>query len=553
MMFLPPTIALKSSSFNTYLNYSNDSDSERFGYLRVNETNIFSPLVKFEVVAANTVAGLVHIRCSHNRKFLRLREPVGLTFNVSPDADEPEEDQSNIYSCTLFEPRAVENGNPDKIRLFHVSLNNSRLLLAASTYVGDQRFFIMHQTPPNNNDILDVIDLESSLVMLPRHVAFKSHTGDYLKLVGGANLRFISTDKGISESWFVVSTDSHARIQIKSFHDNGFFYNSRDSILSSPTLAGTNPSTFFWPVRLGGNTVALRSMSNDKYCAHISDANGTDLNAAYTTITDNSRFTLEELVLSRRIYNAEFDLKNAIIYGETPVTMATANARNNTSADNTVEFKFAYTESKSSTWTSSSSWLVGVSVSVSFRVPFIGGTDVTTETEFSGSYEWGETVTTENTLETTYTVTVPANTSISVSLMATKGNCDVPYSYYQRDLLYNGKTVVYMKNDGLYTGINSYNFRYEVTTLEEPASRAALSTKAEMLPDPSVDPTVEEVLPLRMPVSSGSTTMGQNKVSSTTTTPEKELLSLKLEDSSLSEQKIDCCGLVGSKPDGIVQ
>ncbi|PRQ33040.1 putative clostridium epsilon toxin ETX/ mosquitocidal toxin MTX2 [Rosa chinensis] len=96
---------------------------------------------------------------------------------------------------------------------------------------------------------------------------------------------------------------------------------------------------------------------------------------------------LEELVLSRKIYNVDFDLKNAITYSETPVTMAIANASNDTSAENTVEFKFAYKDGKSNMWKASHSWMVGLSVSASFKIPFIGGTDVTTSAEYSGSYE----------------------------------------------------------------------------------------------------------------------------------------------------------------------
>ncbi|PRQ53175.1 putative clostridium epsilon toxin ETX/ mosquitocidal toxin MTX2, Agglutinin [Rosa chinensis] len=518
---LPPTIVLKSSWFNTYLNYNNDSDSETHGFLKVNGSNVFSPLAKFEVVTANTGTGLVHIRCSQNRKFLRRKFESDV--NLTPEADEPEEDQSK-WSCTLFEPQVVD-GNPDQARLFHVQ---AKLYATAWNEGGgeNKKFFRLH-VATNVQGTFDIIDLES-LVILPKHVAFKGHTGNYLQLVADAKLKFISTDKGIPESWFEVSTDGDGRVQIKSYHDNSYFFNSSDRIWSDPRVAATDPSTLFWPVKVDSNKVAFKS--NNKFCAQISDANATDgLKAAYTSIPTNSRFTLEELVLSRRIYNTDFDLKNAIIYGETPITMATANASNNTSVDNTVEFKFAYTESKSSTWSASHSWSVGVSVTASFKVPFIGGTDVTASAEYSGSYEWGETVTSENTLETTYTVTVPANTSISVSLMATKGTCDVPYSYYQRDVLYNGKTVVYKKDDGLYTGVNSYNFRYEVTTLKEPETRADLPTRQQKLPDPSVDPSIKQKLPL--PVPSESTTRVQNKVTSTTT-PKQELSMLGLESAA---------------------
>ncbi|KAK9928741.1 hypothetical protein M0R45_025862 [Rubus argutus] len=82
--------------------------------------------------------------------------------------------------------------------------------------------------------------------------------------------------------------------------------------------------------------------------------------------------------------------------------MATTNANNNTDAENTIEFNFTYIESRSSTWSTTHSWMVGMRVSASFKIPFIGGLEVSTYGEFSGSYDWGETITTEKTLETIY-------------------------------------------------------------------------------------------------------------------------------------------------------
>lgn len=50
--------------------------------------------------------------------------------------------------------------------------------------------------------------------------------------------------------------------------------------------------------------------------------------------------------------------------------------------------------------------------------------------------------------------------TVTVSLLATQGTCDVPYSYTQRDVLTTGDTVTYYLDDGVYRGVNSYNFTY---------------------------------------------------------------------------------------------
>ncbi|PRQ53177.1 putative aerolysin, Agglutinin domain, aerolysin-like toxin, beta complex domain-containing protein [Rosa chinensis] len=524
---LPPTIALKSSHLNAYVNYIDDSAaSATYGFLQVNGGNVFSPLAKFEVVTANTGTGLVHIRCSHNKKFVRWRtQHQGY---LSPEADEPEEDQS-IWSCTLFQPQVAEDGDPKKVLLFHVgSKQYARAINEGGvTYMRTDVIW-------NNQSTFYITDLES-LVILPKHVAFKANNDRYLQHADSNQLRFMSTDKGIPESWFEVDTDGDGRARIKVFNslsNNHLRFGGAsfgNAIFADGNSNGFPAPTLFLPVKVDSSTVALKCLGNNRFCTRHTGSiqDGLSANETSTSISNSARFRLEELVLSRRIYNTNFDLANAIIYGETPITMATANASNNSSVDNTVEFKFAYTESKSSTWSSSHSWMVGVSVTVSLNIPFgLGGVETTYYGEYNGSYEWGETITTENTLETTYTATVPANTSISVSLMSTKGYCDVPYSYYQRDVLYNGETVVYKKDDGLYTGINSYNFHYVVTTLRQPESRADLSTREQKLPDPSVDPSKQEIVP--MPVPSASTTRVQNVTS--TTTPDQELSKLGLED-----------------------
>jgi hypothetical protein len=336
-------------------------------------------------------------------------------------------------------------------------------------------------------------------------VSFKGPNGKYLGTVVlnhlGFTLQFLAFDytaKGRPETWFEVSTDGHGRAEFLSRHTKTFwrFGGYENWILSDITTTNNNSRSHFRPVNVNNNTFALRNISSNNFCSQMALNNTTDgLSAAYSSITSEARLMMEELVLSRAIYNADFDLANAIIYGETPVAMATANANNNTDAENTIEFKFTYTESRSSTWSTTNSWMVGMSVSVSFRIPFIGGTDVTTSGEFSGSYDWGETITTENTLETTYSVVVPPRTSISVRLMATTGTCDVPYSYYQRDVLYDGQTVVFHKDDGLYTGINSYNFRYEVSTLTEGSSDTAVTVE-QKIPNPLTGLSIKKKIPL---------------------------------------------------------
>ncbi|KAG8090123.1 hypothetical protein GUJ93_ZPchr0011g28206 [Zizania palustris] len=81
--------------------------------------------------------------------------------------------------------------------------------------------------------------------------------------------------------------------------------------------------------------------------------------------------------------------------------------------------------------------------------------------EFSGEYKWGSSLekTTEQQIE--YELIVPPMSKVTVSLIASKASCDVPFSYKQEDVLYDGRVVTYDMDDGIYTGINCYDFKYE--------------------------------------------------------------------------------------------
>lgn len=52
-------------------------------------------------------------------------------------------------------------------------------------------------------------------------------------------------------------------------------------------------------------------------------------------------------------------------------------------------------------------------------------------------------------------------TTVRVMLLTIVGTCDVPFSYSQCDTLTNGEQTTYYIDDGLYIGINSFNFKYE--------------------------------------------------------------------------------------------
>ena len=124
--------------------------------------------------------------------------------------------------------------------------------------------------------------------------------------------------------------------------------------------------------------------------------------------------------------------------------------------------KLAYVETRTSTWGASVSLKLGVKTSVEVSsIPLIVNGQMEISAEFSGTYQWGETQTWTSTVETAYTAVVPPMTKVKVRLLATKGTCSVPFRYTQRDILTDGEAVIESMEDGVYSGINCFNFRFE--------------------------------------------------------------------------------------------
>uniref|UniRef100_A0A0A0KCL3 Uncharacterized protein n=1 Tax=Cucumis sativus TaxID=3659 RepID=A0A0A0KCL3_CUCSA len=95
-------------------------------------------------------------------------------------------------------------------------------------------------------------------------------------------------------------------------------------------------------------------------------------------------------------------------------------------------------------------------------IPLITSAGIIVSGEISGSYSWGETLTKKTSKESSYETIMPPNTYVKVSLIATKGKCDIPFSYMQRDVYCDGAVKTEERDDGIYTGFNCYSYNYEV-------------------------------------------------------------------------------------------
>ncbi|XP_022150378.1 natterin-2-like [Momordica charantia] len=313
----------------------------------------------------------------------------------------------------------------------------------------------------------------ASLVSIPKYVAFKGHNGCYLSsrwIEGHQYHQFSSSDIGDSRVRMETFITKDGNIRIKSNYFGKFWRRSPNWIWADSTDTTTDdPDTLFCPTKIDNHVIALRNLGNKNFIKRFTYEYKTScLNAATDSIDAYSRLHMEEPILEREIYDINFHPADSRIYDQTVLVMATGNGTNRTEVPNTMNLNLSYIETESSTWSSSISIKLGVKTSIETGIPRIVDGKVEVSSEFTGSYQWGKTITKTQTIGSTYQITVPPKTTVIVSLLATTGKCDVPYSYSQRDTLINGEIKYYEMDDGVYHGVNSYNFTYE--TKSKPAS-----------------------------------------------------------------------------------
>ncbi|KAF7142291.1 hypothetical protein RHSIM_Rhsim05G0009900 [Rhododendron simsii] len=470
MVLLPlPRFVAIQSKFQTYLHYMHKGVGLH-GFLEFTGEEIASPYAKFEIEGAKCTAGndngFVHIRCCYNNKYWVAKSSSD-SFIVAR-ADEPNEDQSQ-WSCTLFEPIRVDckegSGSTNTtVQFRHVQLGQylTRTCLIAQSL----------STDSDRHDVFGIIDWGSMLI-LPKHIAFKGDNGLYLSARlrndGYNYLEFASRDNGDPTVGNEVFITKDGRVRIKNNHFDKFWMRSIDwnwIWAYSDDSTTDNLNTLFTPVKVGDNVIALRNLGSNNFCMRMISIEGKDncLYAGVETLSKEARLEVEELVISREIYNVIFHLMDARIYNQNKITMATKIVTNDTQESNTAKLKFLRKETKSSTWNVIASFKLGVKTEIQTGIPFIVEGRVEVSAEFSGGYKWGETMSTENQVDTEYTIPVPPMSKVTVSLLATQGSCNVPYSYTQRDTLMNGKTDILHFDDGVYTGVNSFQFKYDITT-----------------------------------------------------------------------------------------
>ncbi|KAL1538274.1 hypothetical protein AAHA92_27036 [Salvia divinorum] len=433
---------------------------EATGVVSVGEESYFSPQVKIEVEPSKVNNRYVHLRFCYNNRYWK----GNITSNiVQADSTKPVEDTSSA-ECTLFEPIFAET------ILGIVSFSLTHVHTGFVVVVEKEGNVLITRTPKDNNNLLQFVNWDT-LVKLPSHVAFKGYNGSYLGGIwaeGHQYLQFSVSDPNSEVAGHQVYLQPDGNLRIRSDHFSRYWQYQHDWIYASIPDPTGESNTLFWPVAVDGDTIALRCLANNRFCkSHDYDGKTRCLNAGADTIVNEARMTVQELVSNRKIYNVKYRMEDARIYGEKPYSAGTATATNTSDQEAQIGVQITYEDSKTYSFSRSTSLTAGVKATIEVGIPVIGKTSIEISFEVNTTFEWGNSDTTTTSVTATGSVPVPAKTVASVEYVATIGTCDVPYSYTQRDQSStDGQITETVYDDGVFTGVNCYNFNFVIKNVK---------------------------------------------------------------------------------------
>ncbi|KAJ9158812.1 hypothetical protein P3X46_024358 [Hevea brasiliensis] len=446
-----------------YAHYMTENEEPR-GYVNCREEDIFSPFVKIELERKNIDRKYVHLRfCCGNKYWARRGQGSSTNdMRIFASSNQPEADTSK-WSCTLFEPISHSDGY---FHLIHVH-SGKRLRISAST---PARLYVDDNDRGTSDAFYDFSFINwDTLVILPKHVAFKGDNGKYLKAIRFGSHEYLqfSSDDGNEEATAYEVTnnpDGHIRISSKVY---GKFWRLSPSWIwvDSTDTSGSNVDTLFWPLKVNDNTIALRNAGNERLCKRLTTEGKTDcLNAAVSTITTEARLQVQELVLERHLYDVVYRMEDARIFDERPIVAGTGTASNNTKQASEYTITVLYEDTSSYTFSNSLSIMTGVRTTIQTGLPCIFEGKIGVTAEVTNSLEWNRTTKETKKAEAAYKVVVPSMSSVRVDYVATRGTCNVPFSYTQRDRRStDGSFDIRQHVDGVYSGVNCYSFHFEQT------------------------------------------------------------------------------------------
>ncbi|KAF4379642.1 uncharacterized protein LOC115719775 [Cannabis sativa] len=432
--------------------------------------DITSPVVKFELERAKKDAEGVHIRCCHNNKYLA---PNGSGW-VFASADHPDEEEGD--QNTLFKLVKTQIDEQEYFKIQHVGLKYfAQILVTDNNH--SSGLFMCPKEIPHPNDAFKVLDWDS-LVIFPKNVALRSNLNNqkYVSPRVFNTYPFLQFDaEEIADQTVVneISTFSDGFVRIKNLStknywrrgDGDWIYNDH------PEAKDDDLGYLFWPIKLGDNIVALKNMGSSYFCEKFSEGDVEScVKAGAKSITNEAKLCVSSSSMLRSIYGILFREEDGRVYNLNKVYIDEIVADNPEDIENTLTIKFSYKKKSSSNFTNSVSFKLDVKPTLHIdAIPVIVDGKIEISADVGGNIEWEKPDTVETLTKATFTAKAPPNTTTKFTLVAIQGTCEVPFSYIQREILYNGDTVIQTMEDGIYTGVNMFNFEISSSQYKPPA------------------------------------------------------------------------------------
>ncbi|VFQ67541.1 unnamed protein product [Cuscuta campestris] len=429
--------------------------------------SVLDPVAKFALEPAKCGGGLVNVRCCYNN--LYWSRPFPNTTTIIAEASEPVEDKSS-YKCTLFKPNLIEYDGQPAVQFLHVETGRNLVLYWSDSL--HYRFLMVSQSDSESetSPLTSILIDYDSLVILPKRVIFRGSNKKFLQASSDHYPQFTQDDPESETVVHQVFTTSDGLIQIKSSELGKYWRRSADG--NSDWIKADvdkingdfndDPNTFFQVVKAGGDaTVALRNFGNKHFCKRLTmDGKQDCVNANALSMISDAQFEVHEPVVSRLVKEVTYRLDGARVFGVEALSLAESDAVNRGNTDSQIQLQFERTVTRSRTWGHNIGVKAGVKTEFKTGVPFIAEGKIEVSAEGEYGYNWGTTEETSDKISTTHTVTVPPKSRVTVRLLATKGTCEVPFTYTQVDRLYNGDVITSTMDDGVFSGVDYYSFHH---------------------------------------------------------------------------------------------
>ncbi|XP_047962103.1 uncharacterized protein LOC125206933 [Salvia hispanica] len=257
--------------------------------------SLFSEKVKIEVEASTIDERYVHLRFSSSNRYWRRNPDNNL---IVAESTKPVDDLTDP-SSTLFEQISASK------TLFYLRhVQTGHRVVGDASGSPDSTPFHVAPDAGQYDGLLNFVNW-STLVKLPSHVAFKGFNGSYLQGVWAEDhqyLQFAAEDRNSEVAGHRVFLQPDGSLRIRSDHFSRYWQYQHDWIYASIPDPGHETNTMFWPVRVDGDTIALRCNANNRFCKSLDYAGKTRcLNAGADTIVNEAMMTVEELVMNRTI------------------------------------------------------------------------------------------------------------------------------------------------------------------------------------------------------------------------------------------------------------